>query len=185
MTIKREALLIELIKENDDSTALNKLVKRYRPMIDSMYNKYFIDGYDRNDWYQEAFIVCYQTCKLYDGTAGSKFGSFFKLKFQNHIIDIIRRENAIKRKANIHAESYDTLVVSGHADDLIIENNDSLEFSNHVEKVLEGLSSLELLSFQVILGKTSMNEACLSARCDTKQIMRAVHRCKLKIKSRI
>ncbi|GAB5057136.1 hypothetical protein COSHB9_15240 [Companilactobacillus alimentarius] len=62
--INNEVLWIELVKEKNDSTALNNLVKRYRPMIDNMYIQYFIDGYDRKDWYQEAFIVCYNTCKF-------------------------------------------------------------------------------------------------------------------------
>jgi Sigma-70 region 2. len=99
--VTKESLWIRLVKENDDSHALEKLVKRYRPMIDNMYLQYYIVGYDRNDWYQEAFLVCYQTCVLYDGQAGSKFGSFFKMKFKNHVIDIIRRENAVKRRAKV------------------------------------------------------------------------------------
>jgi hypothetical protein len=51
--VTKESLWIRLVKENDDSHALEKLVKRYRPMIDNMYLQYYIVGYDRNDWYQE------------------------------------------------------------------------------------------------------------------------------------
>jgi len=182
MNFDKETQWIELVKEYDDSIALESLVRRYRPMIDNMYIKFFIDSYDKSDWYQEAFIVCYQTCCLFDAQNGSKFGSFFKMKFQNHIIDIIRRENAVKRRANIRTESYDNLVINGTIDDLTTENDNWLEVSNQIERILVEMSSLELLAFQFLLGKISLKDACESAQCDVKQIMRAVGRCKNKIK---
>lgn len=182
MKVEQENQWITLIKEQDDSQALDRLVRRYRPMIDNMYIKYFIDGYDRNDWYQEAFLVCYQTCKLFDSNSGSKFGSFFKLKFQNHIIDIIRRENAYKRKANQGTESYDKLLVSGKLDDQIIENDDCVDISNQLEKIIAKMNCIELVAFQFLLGKISMHNACTEAKCDMKQIVQAINRCKKKIK---
>lgn len=182
MKVEQENQWIELIREKDDSIALDRLVRRYRPMIDNMYIKYFIDGYDRNDWYQEAFLVCYQTCKLFDGNSASKFGSFFKLKFQNHIIDIIRRENAIKRKANQGTESYDKLLDKGKFDDKVAEDNDSIDVSNQLEKIITKMSGIELVAFQFLLGKVSLHEACTEARCDIKQIVQAANRCKKKIK---
>ncbi|HIY92105.1 sigma-70 family RNA polymerase sigma factor [Companilactobacillus sp. HBUAS56275] len=182
MKVEQENQWIELIKEHDDSIALDRLVRRYRPMIDNMYTSYFIEGYDRNDWYQEAFLVCYQTCKLFDGNSGSKFGSFFKLKFQNHIIDIIRRENAVKRKANHGTESYDELLDNGKFDDKIAENNDCVDMTNELEKIMTRMSNIELVAFQFLLGKLSMYDACLKARCNMKQIIQATNRCKKKIK---
>ena len=62
-----ESLWIEQVRTNRDSPALDKLVKKYHPMIDNLAKHYYIVGFDREDWYQEAFIICYETCQIFDG----------------------------------------------------------------------------------------------------------------------
>ncbi|AUI72682.1 hypothetical protein COSHB9_15250 [Companilactobacillus alimentarius] len=122
--------------------------------------------------------------QVYNGKNGSKFGSFFKLKFQNHIIDIIRRENAIKRKANHCPESYDNLASNGKLNDRIVDDSeDAVDISNQFEKIMAKMSCLELIAFQFLLGKITKEDACESAKCDMKQILRAVRRCKNKLKN--
>jgi len=181
MTTESEQLWIELVKNNKDSVALDNLVRRYRPMIDNMYIQYYISGFDRNDWYQEAALVCYQTCNLYNGTSGSKFGSFFKLKFKNRIIDIIRRENALKRKANNNAESLEYLRANDEIIELVSGHSQSVETSELIKNVLQEMSYLELVAFQYLLGKNSAEKICQELNCDFKKLMIIVRRCKLKI----
>jgi len=184
MTADMEKLWIQLVKENNDSTALVNLVRRYQPMINKMRLQYFISGYELMDWYQEALLVCYQTCFIFDGNSGSKFGSFFKLKFKNHVIDIIRRENAQKRKANIGTKPLDMVPVEEQKDVGAIENCERLELQGQIQNIIANFSDLELLSFQFLLGKISKDEACQRANCDLKQIERAIKRSELKIKRR-
>ncbi|WP_164509443.1 sigma-70 family RNA polymerase sigma factor [Companilactobacillus jidongensis] len=176
-----ELALIKLVKEDANSIALESLVERYRPMIDNMYFQYKIGLYDQNDWYQEALIVCYATCKIFDGASGSKFGSFFKLKFKNHIIDIVRRENTVKRQANQLACSYEQVIIDESPNEFIKNYVHLLDTSSYLEQAVEDLSKLELIALQFLLGELKIHIACELAMCDTRQLHRAANRCRLKI----
>ncbi|MQS75743.1 sigma-70 family RNA polymerase sigma factor [Companilactobacillus halodurans] len=184
MSTDMEKLWIDCVKETDDSIALGNLVRRYQPMINNMKLQYFITGYDINDWYQDAMLICYQTCKIFDGNGGSKFGSFFKLKLRNHVIDKIRHENAYKRRANIHTKPLSFVDLDDDQDLTAIENCNWLEVKDQIQDIIKDLSKMELLSFQYILGKISKEEACQLAKCDLRQIERAIKRCEVKIRKR-
>lgn len=59
MNIRIEHDLITRVRDYNDSDALQQLVRKYQPMVDRMFKMYWLNGYDRNDWYQESYIVCY------------------------------------------------------------------------------------------------------------------------------
>ncbi|WP_125761723.1 hypothetical protein [Companilactobacillus hulinensis] len=175
-----EIELIRLVKEKND-TALESLVDRYRPMIDNLYFQYKIGLYDRNDWYQEALMVCYATCLIFDGASGSKFGSFFKLKFKNHIIDIVRRENTFKRQANQFACSYEKIIADDNSTEFIQNYVHLLDTSSYLEEAISDLSKLELVALQFLLGELKLQIACDIGGCNSKQLNRAANRCRMKI----
>lgn len=173
-----ETLWIDQIRTNNDSFALSKLIEKYRPMIDNMCNKYYIVGFDHSDWYQEAFFICYQTCKIFDGSTGSKFGSFFKLRFRNRAIDLIRRENANKRKVNTLAK----LLEESDQDQLTTPSHRRLvELSEHIEQVTSTMGQDELVAMQFIFGKITLKKACDDINCDEKRFQEIVFSCKKKI----
>ncbi|KRK79794.1 hypothetical protein FD03_GL000496 [Companilactobacillus nodensis DSM 19682 = JCM 14932 = NBRC 107160] len=176
-----EIKLIKSVKEDKDSPALKSLVDRYRPMIENMYGQYKIGLYDQNDWYQEALIICYATCSIFDGASGSKFGSFFKLKFKNHIIDIVRKENTVKRQANQLACSYEQIINEENSDEFVRNYVHLLDTSSRLEQAVAELSKLELIALQFLLGEIKMQMACDIAMCDSRQLNRAINRCRLKI----
>ncbi|APX71100.1 sigma-70 family RNA polymerase sigma factor [Companilactobacillus allii] len=175
-----EVELIELVKEKNNE-ALESLVQRYKPMIDNMYFQYKIGLYDRNDWYQEALLVCYSTCQIFDGASGSKFGSFFKLKFKNHIIDIVRRENTFKRQANQFACSYELLIESNDPAEFIQNYVHLLNTSSYLEEAISELSALELVALQFLLGEVKLQIACEIGSCNSNQLNRAASRCRMKM----
>lgn len=178
MHSEMEALWIERVRDNEDSMALDELVKRYQPMIENMQSQYFVTGFDRDDWYQEALIVCYQTCKLFDGTTGSKFGSFYKMKFKHRMIDLIRRENAAKRKINSLTEP---LEVSDQTQLTIPSHKLLVELSDHIERVASEMNQMELVGLKFVLGHLSIEEACRQAKCDSKKMRRIITNCKKKL----
>ncbi|APU70859.1 RNA polymerase sigma factor SigI [Companilactobacillus crustorum] len=176
---EKELSLIEKVRDDEDSVALDKLVQRYRPMIDNMYSRYYITSFERNDWYQEALLVCYQTCKLFDGTSGSRFGSFYKMKFKHRVIDIIRRENSLKRKVNSLTEPFESSDVKG----LVIPcHKELVEFKEYFKYVSTKMNLRELIAVQYILGHISIEEACQNADCSKKSMRQAVYNCHQKIK---
>ncbi|WP_119317398.1 sigma-70 family RNA polymerase sigma factor [Companilactobacillus formosensis] len=175
-----ESLWIEQVRTNRDSPALDKLVKKYHPMIDNLAKHYYIVGFDREDWYQEAFITCYETCQIFDGTSGSRFGSFFKMKFERRVIDLIRRENASKRKINGMTEPLEV-----HPNQQPIDGHRYLiEVKDQVEILTKSMSKLELTAMQFILGKITMEQACKKESCTPKKIQNAIYRLKYLILKR-
>lgn len=181
-----EANLVKRVKIENDSEALEILVRRYRPMVDNLFQQYHINGYDRDDWYQEAFIICHQTCLLYNGDSGSKFGSFFKMRFKNHIIDIIRKENTFKRQANQIAGSLDMELIDKTPEEFVSDHQIKMsDIMNDIDKCIDSLSRLEAIALLFLLGELSLELACLYGRCDSKRILRAVDRCKIKFRNYI
>jgi len=174
-----ESLWISQIRDDGDSIALSKLVDKYRPMIDNMKKQYFIISYDRDDWYQEAFDICHQTCKIFDASSGSKFGSFYKMKFGHRIIDLIRRENAEKRKINGITESIDTIDQSALTTPSHIQ---SIEYTDHIMNAAARMSRKELITLRYMLGDVTSQEACELTGCDNKALLAITYKCKRKIK---
>jgi RNA polymerase sporulation-specific sigma factor len=177
-----EAEWIKQVKLYRDSDALNLLVQKYRPMIDNLYGQYFIEGFERSDWYQEAYSVCFVTCLNYDGSNGSKFGSFYKMRFTNHMIDLIRKENAAKRKANQQTTSIETVVRSGKLDKLKVPEDNSVELISEIKKVIPKFSHLELIGFQVELGGISAEAVRKKTKLEKQKLKRAIARCKSKLR---
>lgn len=178
MNVAMESNLISQIRDNKDSVALDKLVRRYQPMIDNMASQYFVNGFDRDDWYQEAFLVCYQTCKLFDGSTGSKFGSFYKMKFKHHIIDLIRHENAVKRKINSLVEPLEI----GDQNRLTAPSHKKVvELQDHIEQAIRRLKGIDVYAMQAIFGMISIDEGCKRAKCNRRQFQRSLYRCRMLI----
>lgn len=178
MYYEDELLLVEEVKRNDDSEALAKLVEKYHPMIDNLASEYFITSFDRDDWYQEAFITCFDACKIFDGSTGSKFGSFFKMKFKHHVIDLIRYENATKRKVNGMTESLDEVDQSTMVS---LSQKNMIEFVEQVRKAAGKMNHSELVALRFTFGNLNLDEACKQAKCSDKSLRSAASKCKKKI----
>lgn len=187
MNIRIEHDLITRVRDYNDSDALQQLVRKYQPMVDRMFKMYWLNGYDRNDWYQESYIVCYETCQRFDGSHGSRFANFFKMRFNNHIISLIRAQRAVKRQANNGACSYEDLVASGDSvlDFFKLPAPSVVDLVTHFEILIEDLSDLELAAFRIILGDLTDEEVYQIHGCDEQQLMRASSRCKAKLRKKL
>lgn len=175
----KETLWIEQVRDFRDSIALENLVTKYRPMIDNTIRQYFVSGYDRDDWYQEARVICHESCKKFDGSRGSKFGSFFKMKFKHRVIDLVRCNSSAKRKINSMTESLDNM------EDVHITMpgpKDSVEYCDHIRQVASQMTYKELIALEYSLGKLSLKEACFLAEVDRRKLLIITYRCKKMIK---
>ncbi|WP_338216919.1 sigma-70 family RNA polymerase sigma factor [Companilactobacillus muriivasis] len=177
--LSEESLLIEQVRNDRNSPALVLLVNKYRPMIDNLAKQYFITSYERDDWYQEAYFTCFQSCQLFDGSTGSKFGSFFKMKFTHCIIDLIRYENANKRKVNGLTESLDEIDQSKMTTP---SHKNAVEDFDNIRIATTAMNLRELIALRYVYGRTRLDDACLQADCDAKALKAAAQRCKRKIK---
>ena len=178
--LETETELIRLIREDGDSDALQLLVQRYQPMIENFYHQYHISLYDRSDWDQIGYIVCHETCHIFNGSSGSKFGSFFKLRFKNHIIDTIRRQATNKRQANHLAQSYEMIIPTELPAKLIREYGHLENTTDYIKSIIADFSRLELQALRFMLGEIDLQAACALSNCTEEQLKRAGNRCQAK-----
>lgn len=172
-----ELELISLVREKD-SNALVELLSRYIGIVYNIKNKYYLRGYDEDDWKQDALISCYEACCLFDVKRGSKFGSFFKTYLSNHACSLLRHELAQRREGYRHAISYEGLMSIGGVEEKTVELEVPID-GEILEKYLKSLSHVEIIIFLHHVGYISQKK--LNKMGFTKkQIQQAKHRCKKK-----
>ncbi|UQS83944.1 hypothetical protein [Bombilactobacillus thymidiniphilus] len=144
----QEAEWIAQVRDSNDSAALENLVQKYFPLIERLRQMYRLQLFEREDWYQEARLVCFSTCLLFDDQQGSRFGSFYKMRLKNHITNLLRQQAAFKRRSNVNSISMDNLV----------EQNPDLESDWRI--FAHGQAELELLhlEFNKFIKKLSLVE---------------------------
>lgn len=93
--------------KSGDEMALKELYDKYYLVALSVRRRFYIRDFDYDDWYQEGFIIFYKCVMVFDLDKKLSIGTLFKRSFVNHIISILRRNDARKRKINNISESLD------------------------------------------------------------------------------
>lgn len=94
--------ILNLIKENDD-TALEYIIEKYKKLVKIKANQYFIIGSDREDIIQEGMIGLYKAIRDYSDNKNSSFYSFAALCINRQIITAIK---AAGRQKHMPLNSY-------------------------------------------------------------------------------
>jgi len=164
---------------NRDSDALEILFKTYLPMIYHTYAPYYIRLFEHEDWLQEARLVCFETCQRYDCHCGKSFGGFYKLRFQHHIDNLLRKELAQKRRIDHQA-----LLCAQCPEKRAVGENSAAYYQSQTMLMayLEHLSPFELMSFRVLSGTLAIDQACQQFDCTLAQLERGQSRCRTKLK---
>lgn len=92
-----------------DTEAFEELFNRYRPVVYTLEQKYYLKDWDHDDWLQEGRIVFFQTLLRFEAERGATIGKFYKLAFTNHILSMLRKQNALKRRSNVLCSSLEAL----------------------------------------------------------------------------
>lgn len=178
---EKELELIKKVQKFADGDALKKLCKLYLPMINAVKSKYYLKLYDKQDWEQEALIVCYQSAMDFSEKRG-RFGSYFKKRLNNHAISILRYQLSKGRKANNDTVSWDSLsLVDGGVHEprtLNMHIPSSVVYDEWVSR----LSDLELTALLINLGKIDEEFVKESLNIDNSTIRRARLRALYKIR---
>lgn len=171
--------LIEKVKHKDNE-ALFELLTRYQPVVNNVRSRIYIRHFDIDDWMQEALIICYETCCLFDLQKNRDFGAFFKANFVNHAKNLLRYELAKQREPYSKAVSYEAVKESGVINESVVEL--SVDPVNvRYQYFLSKLSQTELYAFLVLLGKIDVELAAKKAGCEANQIIAAKGRIKRKM----
>ena len=146
----KEKTLIKKVKAGDDE-ALEKLFVLYKPLVNSVVKKYYLGHYDRNDWEQEAMIVCYEAALVYSSEKGN-FSSLYKTKLSNHARTLIRYNKGIQEPRR---------------SELAIPINDTYN------EFVKSLSRLELIALMTIIGEMSTEYVINHMKIEAIQLIRA------------
>ena len=87
--------LLELINRKD-TDALDFLICKYKDLVNSKVNKYFIIGAEKEDIVQEGLIGLYKAIKDYKPDKQNSFKSFANLCIERQLITAIKSSNRQK-----------------------------------------------------------------------------------------
>jgi len=136
--------LINQVK-NGDKNALEYLISKYKEMVESKVNKYFIIGAEKEDIVQEGLIGLYKAIKDYKVDKRNSFKSFANLCIERQLITAIKSSN---RQKHMPLNSYLSLNMPVYNNE--DENNETelLEIfnSNVVEDPLDTITKREYYS---------------------------------------
>ena len=139
-----DAELINQVK-NGDKNALEYLISKYKEMVESKVNKYFIIGAEKEDIVQEGLIGLYKAIKDYKVDKQNSFKSFANLCIERQLITAIKSSN---RQKHMPLNSYLSLNMPVYNNE--DENNETelLEIfnSNVVEDPLDTITKREYYS---------------------------------------
>lgn len=83
--------------KNGDQGAIEELVSRYKGLIRSLANKFYLVGGDKDDLLQEGMLGLFYAIGCYDEEKGS-FPSFVELCVLRQILDAVKRDGSFKNK---------------------------------------------------------------------------------------
>ncbi|MGX7195886.1 sigma factor [Enterococcus olivae] len=145
--------LLQAAKKGDDE-ALRQLFDRYRPLVYSIRNKYFLRDFDDQDWLQEGLITFHDCIQVFEAGFGTTLGALFKRSFENRIRSLVRKECAYKRRSTQQAVSLEQQMAQEGSEFLAetglgLSPLDQILIQETFEECQQLLSSLEKEAFVI------------------------------------
>ena len=141
----------------DDNKALEFLICKYKDLVNSKVNKYFIIGAEKEDIIQEGLIGLYKAIKDYKEDKQNSFKSFANLCIERQLITAIKSN---KKKKHMPLNSYLSLNMpayedsDGNADTEVMEILDV----NIIEDPLDTITKKEYMSNVESVIDTSLSD---------------------------
>lgn len=135
--------LLEAI-DNNDKKALEFLICKYKDLVNSKVNKYFIIGAEKEDIVQEGLIGLYKAIKDYKKGKQSSFKSFANLCVERQLITAIKSSN---RQKHMPLNSYLSLNMTAYENE---EGNNETQImevleTNTIEDPLDTITKKEYI----------------------------------------
>lgn len=165
----KEKKLIKKVKAGDDE-ALEKLFTLYKPLVNSIMKKYYLGHYDRNDWEQEAMIICYEAAIVFSSEKGN-FCSLYKTKLTNHARTLIRYNTAFKRQIYDQSVSWESVKIQGIQEPMRSEL--AIPINETYNEFVKSLSRLEIIALMTIIGEVTTEYAIDHMNVEAVQLIRA------------
>lgn len=99
--MKEKTYQLLLAARQGDEEAFLTLFKQYHPVIFAIQSKYHLRGFEPEDWLQEGGIVFTEVVNKFDPSHGFTLGNFYKMTFNHHIVNLLRKQSSWKRRADL------------------------------------------------------------------------------------
>ncbi len=104
--------LIQKVKQEQNNTALDCLIDRYKDMVSIKANKFFMVGSEKDDMLQEGYIGLYKAVKSYNNQMHNSFKTFAGLCVERQMITAVKNSNRQKHiplnsSVSLNAGAYD------------------------------------------------------------------------------
>ena len=104
--------LIQKAKQEQNNTALDCLIDRYKDMVSIKANKFFMVGSEKDDMLQEGYIGLYKAVKSYNNQMHNSFKTFAGLCVERQMITAVKNSNRQKHiplnsSVSLNAGAYD------------------------------------------------------------------------------
>lgn len=88
--------LLQEITQNQNNTALDCLIDRYKDVVGMKANKFFMVGSEKDDMLQEGYIGLYKAVKSFDKEKQNSFKTFAGLCIERQMITAVKNSNRQK-----------------------------------------------------------------------------------------
>ncbi len=104
--------LIQKVIQEQNNTALDCLIDRYKDMVSIKANKFFMVGSEKDDMLQEGYIGLYKAVKSYNNQMHNSFKTFAGLCIERQMITAVKNSNRQKHiplnsSVSLNAGAYD------------------------------------------------------------------------------
>ena len=91
-----------------------ELYAKVRGIVLKCRREYYVHLWELSDWDQEGMLVLYQLVSQFPHLAeeGSRLYIYYKTKFRNHILDILRKQES--QKCKLDRQAYEEVSEIGH-----------------------------------------------------------------------
>lgn len=141
----------------DDKKALEFLICKYKDLVNSKVNKYFIIGAEKEDIIQEGLIGLYKAIKDYKEDKQNSFKSFANLCIERQLITAIKSSN---RQKHMPLNSYLSLNMPAYEDSYGNADTEVMEIldANIIEDPLDTITKKEYMSNVESVIDTSLSD---------------------------
>ena len=151
--------LIQKAKQEQNNTALDCLIDRYKDMVSIKANKFFMVGSEKDDMLQEGYIGLYKAVKSYNNQMHNSFKTFAGLCIERQMITAVKNSNrqkhiplnsSVSLNAGAYDEDGDTQVIDvldtrkTGEDPLEIVTKKEEMFEKSIKKLLKSTKKLDI-----------------------------------------
>lgn len=189
-TIKEESQdslpdLLVVTLQTLGNNPFEELVEICRPITYGVTKRYYLPGYEKEDFLQEARIVLVSSTQNWQRDRGMPFLQYYHMQLLNHLNMLVRKNHAQKRRINLETSSLDNLIeeagiqVQGKAC-RTTHPDEMLMLQEMMGRYKMDLSPLELEVYELYMGGQSYEEISETLSLTREKVQNAFYRCRIK-----